>query len=1209
MFKKVLIANRGAIAVRIARTLKNMGIMSIAVYTKADRDSLHVDAADEAVLIGEGPASESYLNGTLILNIAQKYGAEAIHPGYGFLSENKEFARLCLARGLTFIGPTPEQIALFGQKHQARAIAEKAGVPVVPGSGLLEDVDEALARASFIGYPVMLKATAGGGGIGIETCSGAHELKKAFESLTRIASSQFHEGALFMEKYIPRARHIEVQIFGQHTGEIVTLGERDCSLQRRNQKIVEESPAPGLAADLRRKMEQAAKILAQTVHYRNVGTVEFIYDISTSAFYFLEMNTRIQVEHGVSEELFGIDLVEWQILEAAGENVAASFVQRQPKGHSIELRLYAEDAQNQFRPSSGILDTVELPDNVRVETWVRKGTQISPFYDPLLAKIIVWAATRTEALIKMQEALDHTHFYGVSTNREYLRALLSRSEVLHGNLFTQFLADFHPPEPSLEVIDPGIHTTVQDWPGRMGYWQVGVPPSGAMDPLSFRLGNLLLGNDPEASGLELTLRGGKYRFRDDIRFCVTGAPMNPTLDGVPIPLYQPTLAKRGQELHFDEAKIGMRTYLTIAGGFDVPTILGSHSTFTLGGFGGHAGRALQIGDVLAVKHNSVVPRSTPYPASKQPVMTPEWTIGVILGPHCSTEFLDPGYLGQLIKTRWEVHFNSSRTGVRLIGPAPSWARADGGDAGLHPSNIHDNAYAIGTLDLTGDMPIFLGPDGPSLGGFVCPVTAASAELWKIGQLRPGDRVSFRLVTLEEAEKCLNQQETFLQNIESDDHKKLPQCSFAESEHLATTPNYPLLHELEHSSPFPLTIRIDGNENLLAEYGPMELDLRLRFQVHALMTALENDPDLPIIDLTPGIRSLQIHIDPGRISLREVAERVHKMNRELPSLEAISVPSRIVPLPLSWDDPATQLAILRYQQNVRPDAPWCPSNLEFIRRINGLKSVEDVKDIVFSATYLVLGLGDVYLGAPVATPLDPRHRLITTKYNPARTWTPENAVGIGGAYLCVYGMEGPGGYQFVGRTLQMWNKWRNTRSFEPGRPWLLRFFDQIQFYPVSAEELLQLREDFIRGRFEPDIRHTIFDLNSYLQELDYIQDSAKQFHNRQQQAFQAERERWRVLGLADYVSADVNPGSPPSHGLKVLGIPVHSHLPGSVWKVSVNADDVVNAGDALVVLESMKMEFAVVAPCDGTIAHVHVKPGDQVQVGQLLADIVESEMPS
>jgi urea carboxylase len=382
---------------------------------------------------------------------------------------------------------------------------------------------------------------------------------------------------------------------------------------------------------------------------------------------------------------------------------------------------------------------------------------------------------------------------------------------------------------------------------------------------------------------------------------------------------------------------------------------------------------------------------------------------------------------------------------------------------------------------------------------------------------------------------------------------------------------------------------------------MELDLLLRFQVHALMEAIQKREDLPVLDLTPGIRSLQIHIDATKMSILELCQHISAIDRALPPLEEMEVPSRIVKLPLSWDDPATQLAIERYQQNVRPDAPWCPSNLEFIRRVNGLDHLEDVKRIVFDANYLVMGLGDVYLGAPVATPLDPRHRLVTTKYNPARTWTPENAVGIGGAYMCVYGMEGPGGYQFVGRTIQMWNRLRQTESFEAGKPWLLRFFDQIQFYPVEADELLKLREDFLRGRFEADITETTFKLGEYLDFLSSIEESTAAFRHTQQAAFQTERENWKTLGLAEYVSehetAEITEQELPE-GTEAA----RCTMPGSVWKVLVEEGQKVEKGDTLIIEESMKMEFPQLAPMDGYISSIHVKPGDEVQAGQLIAGI-------
>jgi len=1213
MFRKVLIANRGTAAVRIAKTLRRMGIPSVAVYTKADRDSLHVDLADEAVLIGDGPARDSYLNADRILEAARETGADALHPGYGFLSENASFARRCREAGIAFIGPEPEQIEWFGLKHLARDIAAKAGVPLLPGTGLIADAEEAVREAGRIGYPVMLKSTAGGGGIGMRVCRDAASLHAAFDAVAGLAERNFGDGGVYLEKYIERARHVEVQIFGNRFGETVAIGERDCSVQRRNQKILEECPAPNLPGDLRRRLHEAAVRLASEVGYRSAGTVEFLVDPASQQFYFLEMNTRLQVEHGVTEEVFGVDLVEWMVKEAADELKNLQSLLAGPKGWSIEARVYAEDGQMDFRPCAGQVDRVRLSPSARTETWVRDGVTVTTLYDPMLATVIVRGGTREEALKKLREALAETRIYGVTTNVRYLEALLEEEEVLAGWVHTRMLDGFSPAEPAIEVIDGGLQTTVQDWPGRTGYWEVGVPPSGPMDALSFRIGNRLLGNEEGAPGLELTLRGGVFRFRDDMWFCITGADMRATLDGAPVEMYRPVQARRGQVLRFRESSEGMRTYLLVAGGLDVPRYMGSASTFTLGGFGGHGGRALRAGDVIGVKRNAGDPvqppesrRNAALPPSRRPALTRTWTIGAIPGPHCTEEFLQAGYLRQLAEVEWEVHFNSSRTGVRLIGPQPLWAREDGGEAGLHPSNIHDNAYAIGALNLTGDTPVLLGPDGPSLGGFVCPVTVASAEQWKIGQLRPGDKVRFRLVTLEEADELRRRQERFLASVGMAGGK-LPVLDDLPADPNRQWPSdYPVLARTGGDPAYALTVRASGDRYLLVECGPMELDFRLRFRIHALMEAVRQCPDLPVLDLVPGIRSLQIHIDPDKMSVRQACSRVLELAGTLPPPETMKVPSRIVRLPLSWDDPAARLAVERYQKNVRPDAPWCPSNLEFIRRINGLESIEDVKRIVFGASYLVLGLGDVYLGAPVATPVDPRHRLVTTKYNPARTWTPENAVGIGGAYLCIYGMEGPGGYQLIGRTVPVWNTFRTTKSFQPGKPWLLRHFDQIRFYPVTAEELAKLRKDFLRGRFEVEIEETVFDLGEHLRFLDSIRESADRFRRTQQAAFLAERERWKALGL-DRPAGEPDAGLPRQEDdLSAGTAAVVSPLPGSVWKVPVEAGAFVNAGDTIIVMESMKMEFAVQAPESGRIAALFVKSGDAVQAGQTLAAIEPAE---
>jgi urea carboxylase len=383
-----------------------------------------------------------------------------------------------------------------------------------------------------------------------------------------------------------------------------------------------------------------------------------------------------------------------------------------------------------------------------------------------------------------------------------------------------------------------------------------------------------------------------------------------------------------------------------------------------------------------------------------------------------------------------------------------------------------------------------------------------------------------------------------------------------------------------------------------EFGAAELDLVLRFQVQALYESLRAAPLTGQQELTPGIRSLQVHFDPRRLDPSTMTDAVLRALADLPSVDSMRVASRIVHLPLSWDDPATRLATQRYMDSVRADAPWCPDNLEFIRRINGLDSVDDVRRIVFDASYLVMGLGDVYLGAPVATPLDPRHRLVTTKYNPARTWTPENAVGIGGAYMCVYGMEGPGGYQFVGRTVQMWNRFRQTGAFTGGKPWLLRFFDQIRFHPVSADALLRMRSDFPYGRHHIDIEETSLALADYQGFLRTNSASIDDFRHSQRAAFAAERQRWREAGLSEHAPQEAA-AMEAAQALPAGSVGVGAPVAGSVWQIRVQAGQRVRAGDELVVLEAMKMEISVRAEAAGTVAALCCVRGRPVHAGEVL----------
>ncbi|MFZ0105737.1 MAG: urea carboxylase [Thiobacillus sp.] len=1217
MFNKVLIANRGAIACRIIRTLRKMGVKSVAVYSEADRHSLHVRLADEAVEIGPAPAAQSYLRAEKILEVAKATGAQAIHPGYGFLSENPGFAEDCAAAGIAFIGPSPAQMRAFGLKHTARDLAEHNEVPLLPGSGLLSDAGHAQAEAARIGYPVMLKSTAGGGGIGMRLIWSADELVEAFQSVERLARANFKEAGIFLEKYVEHARHIEVQIFGDGKGHVVALGERDCSVQRRNQKVIEETPAPGLTEMQRADLLATAVRLGEAVGYRSAGTVEFVYDTRSGEFYFLEVNTRLQVEHGVTEEVSGVDLVEWMVREAAGELDLSGF-KPELQGASMQVRLYAEDPGKDFQPAAGVLTEVVFPAKARIESWVERGSDVPPFYDPMVAKIIVKGRDRAEALEKMQQALVNTRVAGIESNLGYLAQIVRDAVFREGRQTTRYLNAFRYRPATVDVIEPGVQSSIQDWPGRTGYWDVGVPPSGPMDALALRLANQLAGNEEGAAALELTVAGPTLRFNCDAMVALAGADMGAELDGMPLANWEVHAIKAGSILKLGAIQdTGCRTYLAVRGGFDVPDYLGSKSTFTLGQFGGHAGRTLRVGDVLHLPSPPAPPPpageggaavrervASSLPAALQPPYTHAWEIGVLYGPHGAPDFFTDADIEMFFATDWEVHYNSSRTGVRLIGPRPQWARKDGGEAGLHPSNIHDNAYAIGAVDFTGDMPVILGPDGPSLGGFVCPATIVQAELWKMGQLRPGDTVRFKRLSQTQAERMEIEQDRAVASL-------LPSPVSGggiggEGEPLAE----PVLHRIpETDNPVAVVYRRAGDKYLLIEYGSLVLDLNLRFRVHALMTHLQAEAVPGILDLTPGIRSLQVHYDSRVLPLARLMERLLAAEEALPVIEDMQVPTRIVHIPLSWDDAATKLAIEKYMQSVRKDAPWCPSNIEFIRRINGLDSIEEVKRIVFDASYLVMGLGDVYLGAPVATPVDPRHRLVTTKYNPARTWTPENAVGIGGAYMCVYGMEGPGGYQFVGRTLQMWNRWRATRDFSDGKPWLLRFFDQVRFFPVSEQELLKIREDFPLGRYQLKVEETTFSLREYNCFLSDNGASITAFKTRQQAAFEAERERWRASGQAEYASdLTVAEAAPDSElDLPENGRAIASHVAGNVWKVEAEEGASVKQGDPLVIVESMKMEFAVLAPCDGRIYKVFCREGGQVSAGQdLLVLVSETE---
>jgi urea carboxylase len=650
---------------------------------------------------------------------------------------------------------------------------------------------------------------------------------------------------------------------------------------------------------------------------------------------------------------------------------------------------------------------------------------------------------------------------------------------------------------TVTVTSPGIQTTVQDAAGRTGLWDVGVPPSGAYDELGFMLANLAVGNPESAAGLECVVTGPVLTVSEPRLIAVGGAASAATLDGRPITPGRAVRLRPGQVLDVGPLDgPGMRGYVAIEGGLDVVRVLGSRATFLLGGFGGLDGRPLVAGDELPLgrRENLLAPVAT-----EAPDLSDTWELRVIAGPHGAPDYLTPQGVAQFFEASWVVDHRADRTGVRLVGPLPGWARADGGEAGLHPSNLHDSAYPVGGIMLSGDTPVIVGKDGPSLGGFVVPAVVIEADRWKIGQLRPGDSVRLVPVAASVADALMTARRAWLASLSQG-------RPVAESPPVAVdaSDREPgVLHAAPGAFTTPaFTITRSGDRHLLVQAGSLELDLTVRMWIHLLANSLRGLRIRGVVEIVEGVRSVLVAADSSVLTLDRLASILAELAEGLDDPAAAVVPAREVTLPIAFDHPEAHEAMRRYATSVRPDAPWCPDNVEFIRRVNDLGERDEVFDIVAAATYLVVGLGDVYLGAPVAVPIDPRHRLVTTKYNPARTWTPQNAVGIGGIYLCVYGMEGPGGYQLVGRTVPVWRL-----SARDEQPWLLRQFDRLRFVPVTAEELADQRADIKAGRADLVTAPATFSVAEVRSLETEAADEIAGVRALRRAAFDAERQRW------------------------------------------------------------------------------------------------------
>ncbi len=457
-FKKILIANRGEIAIRITRACRELGTASVAVFSDADRDSLHVFLADEAYHIGPSPSKESYLNYRKIIEVAKKSGADAIHPGYGFLAENPIFVRACIAAGITFIGPTPENMEAMGDKLSAKALMKKAGVPLVPGSdGGVESVAEAQRLAKIIGYPIIIKASAGGGGKGMRVVHADEELESAYRACRSEGQNYFANPTVYIEKFINDPKHIEIQVFGDTHGNVVHLFERECSVQRRHQKIIEESPSPSVPHQVRLKMGEVAVRAAQSINYVGAGTIEFIFDNQSKEFFFMEMNTRLQVEHPITELVTGYDLVKEQIWVAKGKPLSFRQADIKQKGHAIEARICAEDPIT-YKPSPGVIRACRHPQGpfLRIDSYAYPGYEVPIYYDPMIAKVITWGETRQEAIARMERALSEFVLTGIKTNIVLHKTILKHPKFLDGSYTTQFI------EKNFEVLEPEIFKDIED---------------------------------------------------------------------------------------------------------------------------------------------------------------------------------------------------------------------------------------------------------------------------------------------------------------------------------------------------------------------------------------------------------------------------------------------------------------------------------------------------------------------------------------------------------------------------------------------------------------------------------------------------------------------------------------------------------------------------------------------------------------------------
>ncbi|KAJ9102817.1 hypothetical protein QFC20_004924 [Naganishia adeliensis] len=1144
--RKVLIANRGEIACRIIKSCRQLGLVSVAIYSQADRSSLHVKEADEAYLLPGKRISMGMRCWKSRRGLGQMRSSR---DTVSFLSENAEFAEQVEQTGLVWVGPSANVIRQFGLKHTARELAIAAGVPVVQGTGLLPSAEDALQAAERIGYPIMLKATAGGGGMGLQICEGPSEIRSAFQSVLDRGSSLFKNSSMFMEKYIAKSRHVEVQVFGNGQGGAVHFNERECSVQRRHQKVVEECPSPFVerTPGLRERMTSCAVSLVKSVNYGSAGTVD----------------TRLQVEHGITEQTHSVDLVSLMLEQAEMQarsstggldiEALARLQKTAPEGYAIEARVYAEIPSRNFAPSPGLLQKVEWysAPGVRVDTWVTSGTNISPFYDPMIAKVIVYdGQSHDNAVEKMMAALTKSKVQGCPTNIHYLAAIVDSNAFRKGDTTTAFLSSeaFHFTPCTIDVISAGTYTTVQDWPARLGVGN-GIPEAGPMDSLSFRLANIIAGNREGMEGLEVTLQGPELKFNVASIVAVTGAAIDVSIDGKPADM---------------RPRVVEATSPSEAACRRSPEYLGSKSTTSTLGLGGYQGRQLAPNDSLDLD-----PRSSEWASQYGPASVPEhlrldkffvkdWTLYVMPGPHDEPEFVTDNDRKILYETRWQISHNATRSGYRLRGPRLDWAPVtEFKESGSHGSNIIDEPYVLGSLNFNGDDAVLLPLDAPMAGGLATTTTVCRADLWRMGQCRPGDSILFKRVSWESALAVRQRTEKFIEQIQGAVSGKI---------------------DASQVEPLDISVGEEWNETILHE--------------------------IPADEQKGTVQVKFRQFDPLRITQKQLLQKLVELEETVGGTHE-PLPSRIFKFPILLDDPISKAAVADYAATVRDSAVYLPSNMEYIAKANAVKDAETAAKSFVACPQLVVEVSFL-AGTPLLLPLDPRLIYVAQKYNPVRAFTPEGTVGLGGPLLVIYPMASPGGYQFCGRSLAAWDAY----AVKPGfvKPWLLKDFDQVQFYEVDQAGFDKCYEDFKTGRFEFEVEETMFDPAAHQKFLDSIRDETEKFMVERNAAGKAEGERengllqeWRDRKTAE--AAEDMGALSVDDGAVLLDLV--SPMTASLWKVLVSVGEAVKAGQTLAILEAMKMEIPVRADedMDGClVARIQGKTGGLFEPGQTIMSL-------